>query len=183
MLGDPILVDKTISIIQKISVANRKVKLISGDELQENNVILVVQDMELNLHTPDMFVWSGNLKGGKKSVSGTDCNMIQPTSVNVGGKSVFGFDRNFILDLQVQIQIQAGESLTKKKKLTDVNRKVCKVCQKTCPWDKMRAHVGQHILNNEIESDVCGYCGGSCNTILERTHQRQGNWFYKPKST
>ena len=61
----------------------------------------------------------------------------------------------------------------------------CHVCKKTCVPDVMRHHIGQHILHGHVGSAVCGWCGGTCtcNTFLERSHRKQGIWFYKPKST
>ena len=59
----------------------------------------------------------------------------------------------------------------------------CKTCNKTCTQTDMRAHVGQHILNNHITSDSCGWCGLKCYSFLEETGQKKrGMKYYKPKS-
>ena len=50
MIGDPLLVDNKIAIINTMKKSNKKVKTLSGDELQEDNIALVVQQIELTVH-------------------------------------------------------------------------------------------------------------------------------------
>ena len=86
LTGDPLLVDNKIAVINVIKKSNKKVKTLSGDELQEDNITLVVQPIELVVHG-EMYVWTGKLNGSPQKVSGSKCNMIQPTLVVVDGKS------------------------------------------------------------------------------------------------
>ena len=85
--------------------------------------------------------------------------------------------------VQTQQRIQEkGEPPRKRKNTCDL--KECFICKKTCSLERMRVHVGQHIIRMETYgSKICGYCGrGCCNTFLERTHKKKGEWFYKPNS-
>ena len=63
----------------------------------------------------------------------------------------------------------------------------CITCQKKIKKQKMREHVGGHILREEIDCYRCGYCGGnsSCSINLKKTsHQTlipESNCPYKMK--
>jgi len=49
----------------------------------------------------------------------------------------------------------------------------------------MRQHIGQHLINNDIEhhSKNCGYCGKiGCSITLEQTSGRGAQKVYGPKS-
>ena len=110
MLGDPILFDQSIAVVRKLTSANKKVKVLDGDKLHDPNVLLDVQFIDLTLQDLEdgvMFVWTGKFKGGiKKKVLGSECNLVQPVLVNYDGKSCFAFDRNFIIDFQIQLDIE-----------------------------------------------------------------------------
>lgn len=98
MLGDPILVKRSIAVVKNIKLANKSVKVFDGEKLQGANVLLYVQNIELtmkSMETGMMYVWTGNFEGPvKKKVLGSECNMIQPSLVTIEGKSCFAFDRN-----------------------------------------------------------------------------------------
>ena len=173
-----------IAVINLIKKSNKKVKTLSGDELQEDNISLVVQPIELVVQG-EMYVWTGKLNGSPQKVPGSKCNMIQPTLFLVDGTSCFAFDRSFVVDLQLKMAEQGGSgTVSRKRKANDeAEKKVCNVCEKTVDWSKMRAHIGQHILNKDVAGEnVCGYCGGTCYTSFERSSKCQGVWYYKPKS-
>ena len=186
MLGDPILHKISVAVIKDIIVAGKKEKVLQGEKLHDANISLVIQNINLVLHDIDMLVWNGQYKGDQFTVPGVECNMIMPSLISVEGKSCFAFDRSFIMDIGVQLQQQAtedGEPATKKRKKSDIDKKKCFVCPKSCPLETMRAHVGKHILRKDISGpNICGYCGRGCNTVLEKTHKKRGEWFYRPKS-
>ena len=186
MLGDPLLYKTLVAVIKNIKVAAKKEKVLDGDKLHEPNVSLVIQLIDLELHENDMLVWNGQYNGTQLTVPGADCYMILPSLVDIEGKSCFAFDRSFIMDIGIHLQHQIsknGEPAMKKRKNDDPDKKECYVCKKTCPLKNMRAHVGQHILRKDkCGSNVCGYCGRGCNMILERSHKKKGQWFYRPKS-
>lgn len=186
MIGDPLLADNKISVITKIMKSNKKIKTLSGNDLQEESVSLMIQHIELTVQE-EMYVWTGKVIGKPYKVPGSKCHMIQPSLVMVDGTSCFAFDRSFITDLQVKMNEVNGSSSgvsSRKRKAADVGeKKECVVCKKVCLWEKMRHHVGQHILNGDVEGEnVCGYCGGSCRTYLERSTRSKGQWHYKPNS-
>ena len=191
----------------KLTSANKQVKVLDGDNLHDPNVLLDIQFIDLTLQDLEdgvMFVWTGKFKGNvKKDILGSECNLVQPVLVNFDGKSCFPFDRNFIIDFNIQLDIERGslgEPAPKKKKTTSVSasagkgkqhqtkqqkqtsRVECHVCKKTVTGEGMRAHVGQHILLNDVKSDACGWCGGSCYTFLDETSKKKGQKYYKPKS-
>ena len=185
MIGDPVLVDNKITVILKITKSNKKLKTLNGDDLQQENVVLSVQEIDLSMRG-EMYVWTGKVNGKPMTVEGSKCNMVQPSLVMVEGKSCFGFDRSFITDLQLTMVEKLGEPVAKKRKRNDepVVMKECHMCKKTCEWSKLRAHVGQHIVIGDVSGEnVCGYCGSTCYTSLERSSKCQNEWYYRPKSS
>ena len=44
---------------------------------------------------------------------------------------------------------------------------ICKICSRTFILKDMRTHVAKHILSNHCVKNCCGFCGLSCNCILE----------------
>lgn len=128
--------------------------------------------------------------------------MIELVFVNYKDKSCFSFHRNFNIDFQIQLDIQKGslgEPSPKKKKTTTVSNEKgkqqqkkqhetnpqveCQVCKKTVTQEGMRAHVGQHILLNDVKSDACGWCGASCYTTLDETSKKKGVKYLKENVT
>ena len=53
------------------------------------------------------YVWTGNYQGEKFRANGSDCFAIQPPLVDVDGNLRFSFDKQFILDLNVAVTIEA----------------------------------------------------------------------------
>lgn len=49
MLGDPILVDKSIAVVKRLTSENKQVKVLNRDKLQDPNVLLDVQFIDLTL--------------------------------------------------------------------------------------------------------------------------------------
>ena len=96
------------------------------------------------------------------------------------GLTVYSFDKQFILDLGVQmVREPLGEVAT------DLTKK-CFNCSKTLPLLKMRNHVAYHLINGDVEGcNVCGYCGkSSCSTTLKKTRyiQKTATQYYKVES-
>ena len=50
----------------------------------------------------------------------------------------------------------------------------CETCNKKMKGDKMREHIGGHIIRNEINCFTCGFCGGNtgCSIALKKTSHR-----------
>jgi len=48
----------------------------------------------------------------------------------------------------------------------------CLICKALVKLDSMREHVGSHVLQEHVSSDVCGFCGGtSCTPYLTAKEQ------------
>jgi len=48
----------------------------------------------------------------------------------------------------------------------------CLICKALVKVDSMREHVGSHVLQEHVSSDVCGFCGGtSCTPYLTAKEQ------------
>ena len=70
------------------------------------------------------------------------------------GMSNFTFDRQLLLDVGVQLQ---SEQTVKEHQ--DIPCLVC-LSKKCYPQQKMRGHIGYHILNDDIAGPIiCGFCG------------------------
>ena len=89
-----------------------------------------------------------------------------------------------IIDLGVGMKISNQPNTTVSQlsdKKTTVNRD-CKICKKNVGLSSMRAHVGKHLLQKDVEqgSNICGFCGlATCSNTLRVTSQRQGKIYYK----
>ena len=153
-------------VITKIMKSNKKIKTLSGNDLQEESVTVIVQHIELTVHE-EMYVWTGKVVGKPYKVSGSKCHMIQPSLVMVDGTSCFAFDRSFITDLQVKMNEVSGSSSSglsrKRKAVDDGEKKECIICKKVCLWEKMRHHVGQHILNGDVKGEQVNLYGPPMN--------------------
>ena len=107
--------------------------------------------------------WTGNYVGTTTKINADKCVLVKP-SVSVDppvGMSNYFFDRNFLLDIGVQFTIDDDDANNGKKNTTDgVKRNKCKICRKQINCDKMRGHVGYHILKaKDVDSHSCGFCG------------------------
>ena len=62
--------------------------------------------------------------------------------------------------------------------------KTCFHCRKKVELEKMRCHVGSHILHNEIgTSRTCGFCGKESCDVKMKTSKKQGKPFYTLEDT
>lgn len=85
----------------------------------------------------------------------------------------------------MSIQCAQNESNFTPPAASELNKRKCKLCQKSVLLKYMRIHVAQHILKNMNNSNtsVCGFCGKSTCTIdLVNTSKKQGDKKYKCKS-
>ena len=111
MPGDPILInikgELKIAKITLVKKANRKVKFISCEDINspDSPNILIEGNYMLMDCIDNMYVWNGSI-GEKVSAIGTSCYAIQPTLKEIDGKLLFTFDKQFILDLNVQLTTQ-----------------------------------------------------------------------------
>ena len=109
MLGDPVLINVKnrlqIAQIKCIKKGNKKVKLLTTDELNAHNVSIdaVILSMESN-----DYIWNGDFLGETFISIGLECYAIQPTLKEVDGQIHFTFDKQLILDLNVGISVSKG---------------------------------------------------------------------------
>ena len=180
MIGDPVLVDRTIATIKSITLANKPVKVLDGEKLQDANVSLSIQHIELSMQSLDvgvMYVWTGKMKGPvKKKVPGSKCNLIQPTLVTVEGKSCFAFDRNFVIDFQVQIDIQAAsaEEPARKKPKSIQTASAGEPARKN-PISSVEKPVNKKKTRKTKQKDDdirwdCSVCNKTCTRDIMRAH-------------
>ena len=131
-------------------------------------------------------VWIGSTNETILQVSGKKCHCVQPDIKNIDGISTYVFDKSFIYDIGALVKLAQCTTVEKvtKKKETELFRK-CFICEKNTSLNKMRCHVGKHILLNQIGTDVpCGYCGRSvCNNKLVVSSKTKGKKNYRPEST
>ena len=67
---------------------------------------------------------------------------------------------------------------------SSVKKNKCKVCSKMITCDKMRGHVGYHILNGEINSNVCGFCSRqTCSNKLKQSSKTKSAKYYQIESS
>ena len=202
MAGDPMLVNVKgtlrLSKILEVRKANRKVKLITAEEINDHNVTLDVIILKLET-SGENYVWTGNFVGDKFRAKGVDCYAIQPTLEDVDGKIQFSFDKQFILDLNVGITLEAqsttpssssssssavavpASTSTSKSQKTSVE---CFTCKKNVDLSQMRKHVGMHIVKGALSGhNVCGFCGKiSCENVLIHTTTKGTKKFFKIQS-
>lgn len=196
MAGDPILVNVKgklqISKIEVIKRANRKVKFLSVEDLDNQNVQIEACFMKMET-IGDQYVWDGSFIGEKLSVLGSCCFAIKPSIKEINGKLTFCFDKQFILDLNVSVTLeserlshslastsnQQSSAKTAKKHLLD-----CFICKKKVALAAMRKHVGEHILKQNVnDCNTCGFCGRNvCENILKRSSRKAGVDYFKVQS-
>ena len=73
--------------------------------------------------------------------------------LQVNGKSVFTFDRQLILDLGVGLKLQPNKddaTVTTDKGKKKTIARTCKICEVKVDLSVMRAHVGCHILKQDV---------------------------------
>ena len=155
------------------------------DEFQSKNIFFYVHPLDLTEHGDNLH-WNGSFTGEIKKISFE----IKPTiSTNPPqGVTNFCYDKQLLLDSGVQLALSATSSnsrtSTSNAKAGHVLKNMCQVCKKDIAADKMKGHVGFHILSGSVESGVCGYCGlASCRNKLTKTSKHKDNIYYKVESS
>ena len=109
LAGDPIMIEVKgilrIAQIQLLKRANRKVKLIQAEDIHNENVYVEATLMKMELHD-NVYYWSGGY-GAKVTALGTACHAIQPSLMEIEGKMRFTFDKQFIIDFNVGMTLEA----------------------------------------------------------------------------
>ena len=81
-----------LSKIGEVEKANRKVKMITAEEINDQNV--AIEKIILKMETiGNKYVWIGNILGEKFRANGAGCFAIQPTLDDVEQKLRFSFDK------------------------------------------------------------------------------------------
>ena len=133
---------------------------------EDSTLLLEVQETELltSETMSDKLIWSGKFSSNDRVTrNGEHCMCISPEILlnPPSGMSMYSFDKQFVLDMGVQMNEAPASSNT------EITKK-CYVCTSRFPPEKMRVHVAKHILMTDItESNVFGYCGRSSCTNLE----------------
>ena len=186
-LGDPILFiqDGTpyIGSICNIKQGGKSIKIISGQDIQNENVIFVVTEIDL-VEDGSQLIWTGNpSKNEPVKVSGHCCHAICPEIIVENNHAVYKFNKSLIDELGISItsnnrSINAPQSSSNQ---NDPTLRNCYLCSSMIPLDKMRTHVGKHILNKETNSrSPCGFCGrSSCQNKLTKPSKKGKELFYR----
>lgn len=127
-------------------------------------------------------LWTGNpSKNDSVTVNGSCCYTIQPEVVINNDHAVYKFDKKFINDIGISMAPKSSTGITTQESSSHSdpllgNQRNCYLCSSKVPLDKMRVHVGKHILNEETNSRTpCGFCGrSSCQNKLTKP-TRKGN--------
>ena len=105
-----------------------------------------------------LYFWTGEVDGKEQTVKGSQCHAIQPDIIEREGSFKFGFDKQFILDLNVSISLRSKPSTSTTNLEADCVS--CFICKKQVKLVDMRQHVGKHILVGNVEGqNLCGFCG------------------------
>ena len=189
-IGDPLVVyfdDKTaVANIHKISLGNQNKKCLDVYDLEAKNLTFDMRFLNL-VEEGDCYFWDGTFTGDVQKVHGDKCVMIKPSvSANPpAGMSNFYYDRQFLLDIGVQFTLanQAGTG-SSKQKTSEVQKNKCRICHKNIACNKMRGHVGYHILMKDIATNVCGFCGlQSCSNKLKQSSKSSTTKYFKLESS
>ena len=122
----------------------------------------------------------------------TKCQSIKPDLLEDGCEGKYFFDKQLIIDLGVQFNIQSNpnnvpsSSTSRKAEHTQKQKSInikCFKCKKLLPSEKMREHVGGHILRGALDKDdpnICGFCGRNvCRNSLVESSVTHGKQSYK----
>ena len=187
-VGDPMVVhngEKTqIAAIQKIRLGNVAKKNISCEEMEKPNLQFELKALNLKegADSNKMF-WDGTFTSTSSiKVMSNKCVLIKPAVCPNPpvGMSNYYFDKQCLLDIGVQFTLSsvANPPLKEKKQ-----RNACKICNVKILCDRMRGHIGYHILSKkDLDSHVCGFCGlQSCSNKFKQSSavvQSTCSYFY-----
>ena len=94
------------------------------------------------------------------------------------------FNKSLIIDIGIQSMASVSTN-TVNKKSQNTPLKRCFVCDCMLPLQKMRTHVGWHIVHGNLAGSLhpCGFCGkDTCQNTFEETSMKKSTPFYKVKS-
>lgn len=129
-----------------------------------------------------LYFWTGEVDGKEQTVKGSQCHAIQPDIIEREGSFKFGFDKQFILDLNVSISLRSKPSTSTTNLEADCVS--CFICKKQVKLVDMRQHVGKHILVGNVEGqNLCGFCGReTCSNEFFKKSWKSKEAFYEIKS-
>lgn len=184
--GDPVLIttmsSQRLCSVSLIKVGVKKVKSLCIDKLQDENIFLEVKSMQCE-EKDDKIIWSGIFNLDTTTVPGSKCYAIQPAVDKDSGK--FFFSRSLIADIGVTYMLnQPNDVDDGPSSSSDGAKWKCKLCPRTIDVRNMRAHVGKHILFDNLEYRYpCGYCGREgCTVKLLYRDKRKRHSYTPPDS-
>ena len=208
LVGDPLLVFinnvSRVGNILRMKMGNVQRKSLSVEDMEKPNLEFTVQFLKLTEAEEGRMFWSGSYEGSQIKVSGRNCSLIKP-AVSVrppDGMTNFYYDKQFLLDWGVQNTLQQQQQqqqqsssrastsrATAKTAQKDAHKEKnkCKLCSKLITEDRMRGHIGYHILmKKNVVGEVCGFCGlSSCasKSELKKSSRSKDEQFYTLHST
>ena len=188
MAGDPILVSHQgallICVIKAIKKADQRCKSLNICDLNRLNVSFTVQRLQLE-SSNDYFFWNEELIGEEFTVVGPNCYAVQPKLKEHDGSYRYSFEKQILSELSVSIETASTSDSNSNAAVLSSSHKVsCRVCGLMIPLNKMRQHIGCHLVRNTISGiNICGFCGGnSCENILTQTSRKKTTAFFKIQS-
>ena len=188
--GDPMLYIQNntpkLGSVLKISKGGKKVNMLKGEDIQTENTLISLKELELTDEGTKLS-WSGKHSKSKVvTLSGKNCHTIQPEVDVEDEKAKYVFDKGFIFDLGITMQTStpsSSSSTSPGPSGSESSLKKCFHCPKMIPLEKMRVHVGGHIVRKECGKPPyrhpCGFCGRKeCNLRLGAPTRRQKEVFY-----
>ena len=169
--------------VTKIHKAGKKVKMLNGVEIHAENVSLFVKELALD-DIGTAFEWSGSHSNDSElKVPGKFCHTFQPELNVKEDKVTYSFDKSLMFDLAQYLGISvpgSQPSTSTTATSNDPALKQCFLCSSRIVLEKMKIHVGRHILNgNSEERYPCGYCGrGACQNKLGAPTRKNNELFY-----
>jgi hypothetical protein len=183
--GDPVLYVQNdspkLASVVKITKGRKKVKLLNGNELQDDNISLTVKQLKLE-DTGTVLEWTGeHSTNAELVISGKSCHSIQPEVEVREENAVYIFDKSLVFDLGITLnQSTSDPAATTNSTSNDASLKKCFLCAQMITLEYMKIHVGKHILKGDCETRApCGYCGrGCCDNKLAAPNRRGKELFY-----
>ena len=113
MPGDPLLVkikgELRICQIKCMKKANKKMKILNVEEINDHNVSFEVIIMKMENYR-NSYIWASDFIGDTFITAGLNVYVIQPSLSEIEGKLRYTFDKQFILDLNIDIGIEKNEN-------------------------------------------------------------------------
>ena len=190
-IGDPLLVHfdnkPNVANIHKISLGNQPKKFLKIEEMKKPNLSFEVRLLKLVENDGNRLFWDGSTVGNVINVTGDKCVVIKPSICPNPPDSLshFYYNKQFLLDIGIEFTMSENQSSqSRNDSCSSVKKNKCKVCSKMITCDKMRGHVGYHILNGEIDSNVCGFCSmQTCSNKLKQSSKTKSAKYYQIESS